>query len=287
MPRQPRPRYNEGGGAAWVHDSPCWPCCMETHDHVVMLGRELSKQLVREYNTTKYTVHGLFGIFAAGDPIEYNVTGKLRKPFQRPWNENYEGAKTEFIYTRLCALSQARHISTVCEIGFNAGLSAMLLLESARSAVVRSFDLGDFTWARRANELVRQAYGSRFPGVVFGDSTKALRRQRADDANFVCDAAFIDGAKTYKGRYQHILDLREVSRPGVPVFLDEITSEACVNGSVPEAEHRTECLPLSSGYYESTRAYSDACRNGSLRIIECAWPSKLIDKDGVCLGELL
>ena len=40
---------------------------MQTHDHVVTLGRELSKQLVREYNKTKYIVHGLFGIFAAGD----------------------------------------------------------------------------------------------------------------------------------------------------------------------------------------------------------------------------
>lgn len=287
----PITKYSENGGASWIKDPPCWPCCMQTHDHVVMLARELSKQLVREYETTHYVVHGLFGIFASGDPIEYNITGRARLPGQRPWYENYEGIKTKFMFSKLCALSQQRQINTICEIGFNAGLSAMLLLESARSARVLSFDLGDFMWARRADELVHQAYGARFPGVGFGNSTKLLRQHRHRDPAFNCDAAFIDGAKTYSGRLQHIHDVRSVSQPGVPVFLDEITSQACVNGTYSESgkssEHRQHCYHLSAGYYDSTRAYNYASRMGWLRIIECEWPVRHMNTDGVCLGELL
>ena len=104
----PITKYSENGGASWIKDPPCWPCCMQTHDHVVMLARELSKQLVREYETTHYVVHGLFGIFASGDPIEYNITGRARLPGQRPWYENYEGIKTKFMFSKLCALSQQR-----------------------------------------------------------------------------------------------------------------------------------------------------------------------------------
>ena len=39
----PITKYSENGGASWIKDPPCWPCCMQTHDHVVMLARELSK----------------------------------------------------------------------------------------------------------------------------------------------------------------------------------------------------------------------------------------------------
>ena len=70
-----------------------------------------------------------------------------------PWLINYAQVKTRFIFSRLCALSQQRPIRNVCEIGFNAGLSAMLLLEASRTARVLSYDLADFAWARRADEV--------------------------------------------------------------------------------------------------------------------------------------
>jgi hypothetical protein len=169
----------------WLHEAPCWPCCEVTHEHIVKLARELSKQLIREYNSTRYSVHGLFGIFANGDAIDYTIPGRSRNPGEAPYYTNYNHAKTRFMFSRLCALSRQRTVNTVCEIGFNAGLSALLLLESARSARVLSYDLGNFRWARRADELVRQAYGpSRFPGVAFGNSTAILREQRRRDPTF-------------------------------------------------------------------------------------------------------
>ena len=269
---------------------PCWPCCNATHDYIVKIARELSAQLIREGEKTRYNAHGLFGIFANGDAIDFNVTGRTRMKDQMPWLLNYHNAKTRFMFSRLCALAQQRQISTICEIGFNAGLSAMLLLETVRSARVLSYDLGDFRWARRADELVVAAYGrARFPGVRFGDSTSILRAQKQADPAFKCDAAFIDGSKKYDGRMQHLLDIRSVATSGVPVFLDEITSMRCINGSIPDvAQHRAECYALNEGYWESTRAYTNAVRSGLLRIVECTWPPRgLQDRDGICLAELL
>ena len=271
---------------------PCWPCCEVGHSHAVALARELSYQLIREANSTSYNVHGLFGIFASGDRINYTATGKHRAPHERPTAPNYGQVKTRFIYSRLCELSRSRSVSTVCEIGFNAGLSAILLLEATRSARVLSFDLGNFPWASRADELVREHYGSaRFPGVVFGEAHTTLREQAAREQQrgrqLRCDAAFIDGAKSYVGRLQHIQDIRAVSRLGTRIFLDEITSRECVDGSLSPSDYALRCKRINGAYYDATRAYSAAVRRGMMRVLDCAWPPHMNGTDGICLAELL
>ena len=50
-------------------------------------------------------------------------------------------------------------VRTVCEVGFNSGLSAMLFLESATHVRVVSFDLADLPWSARAAEVLAAAYG--------------------------------------------------------------------------------------------------------------------------------
>ena len=339
-----RGRQRPGSAAEWdaVRRPSCWPCCEEGHAHAVYLARELSYQLIREYNTTKYNVHGRFGIFADGDRVNYAVTGKPRLPFGAIHVENnYGHTKTRFIYSRLCELNRNNTINTICEIGFNAGLSAILMLEAARSARLVSFDLADFRWAHRADELVRQHYGRRrFPGVVFGDSslTVATLKDAAaaaaastgdvplvkmdgfegDDAARLpksdkqylqrhtrsgiipqalaqaigpplhCDAGFIDGAKTFTGRLRHILSMRSVSSPGTVVFMDEVTSKECCDGTFGDGdEHAARCKPLNEGYYDATRAYSHAAKRGLLKVVECDWPNGYNGTDGVCMGVLL
>ena len=163
------------------------------------------------------------------------------------------------------------------------------MLEASRSSRVVSFDLGDFKWARRADELVREMYGRRrFPGVVFGDSHRTLFATSEHEAGgqLRCDAAFVDGAKTYAGRLQHIRDLRAVSPSGARIFMDEVTSRACVDGTFSNAaEHDENCKKLNLGYYEATRAYTEAVRSGLMRVLECEWPSRTNQTDGVCMAE--
>jgi hypothetical protein len=61
--------------------------------------------------------------------------------------QRYAMTKTRFIFATLTAAFDPSAAVTVCELGFNAGHSAMLFLETLPNARVVSFDLGDTRWA--------------------------------------------------------------------------------------------------------------------------------------------
>jgi predicted O-methyltransferase YrrM len=263
-----------------------WPCDDgHLHSHVEHLARALSADLFDDFNRTKYDVHGLFGIFAQEERIAVGPkAGRLH-------NVNYNRTKTFFITSRLCRLAQSvtRPVRSVCEVGFCAGLSTLLLLEAAPGARVTSFDLGDLPWSRAADRLIRRAYpAERFPGVVFGDAAKTIARANSERP-LRCDAVFVDGDKTYDGRLKSIAELRAVSYRGAAVFMDEVTSLVCMNGTFAEVggEHERHCRALNDGYYASVRAYNHAYRLGWLTIDECVWPKHYRDRDGSCLGRFL
>jgi len=242
-------------------------------------ARALSQLLIDSRNVTKYGVHGLFGIFGSGDRIADNPA--------RRYFVNYEDTKVDFMYTHACRF--AKHVTrpTVCEIGFNAGLSALLLLESIPNARVLSFDLGDLPWSRAADKILRKSYGAaRFPGVTFGDSKRTIP-QVATKRPFRCDLSFVDGDKTYQGRYNTLVALRDVASNQSVVFMDEVTSEACVNGTYASdsAQHKRSCAALNHGYWPSVRAYNRACREGWLRVQRCVWPRRH-PHDGLCIGHI-
>ena len=248
----------------------------EAHSRVEALARALSNDLTLARNQTSYTVHGLFGIFARADSYEL-PSGKTRR-----LPVDYAGVKTSFIYQRVCELARAGRVKKVCEVGFNAGLSSLLFLEAAPDARVLSFDLGDMPWSRYADRILHSAYPTRFPGVIFGDSAKTISaRNRLRPLH--CDVVLIDGSKTYDGRLSSIVDMRNASRTGAAVFLDEISTRACVDGSLNVHEGNNRCSRKE--FWPAVRAYAHASRAGLLRVRECAWPPKYVDQDGICVGE--
>ena len=182
---------------------------------------------------------------------------------------------------------------TICEVGFNAGLSSLLLLEAGAHSRVISFDLGDFTWARSAEAWLRANYSaSRFLGVVFGDSSRTLPAFKASHADFSCDVMFIDGDKSYEGRRAQLRLMRAMSYPGAHLFFDEITSQQCMNGSVPLEHHSRECRTrdaLRLGYWPAMQAYDAATRAGEVKVLQCAWPraKRYANIDGICEAEFL
>lgn len=247
--------------------------CQSELSDIKAKARAFSQRLIDNRNVTKYDVHGLFGIFANGDVV-------AGRPNKRNFRD-YEDTKTNFMHAYACRLGQRMRKPTICEVGFNAGLSALLLLESVPNAIVLSFDLGDLPWAREAEKLLRKAYGARFAGVVWGDSKHTIQDMAIKQPN-LCDMVFVDGDKSYKGRYSTLWALSDASSPNAPVFMDEVTSMACVNGTFESgAEHAERCTEF--GQYPPVRAYNDACREGWFRVERCAWPRKH-PHDGICLG---
>ena len=239
----------------------------------------LSQLLIDDRNATKYDVHGLFGIFGNGDRVAGKST--LR------YFVDYENTKVDFMHDHACRFAKRATKPTVCEIGFNAGLSALLLLESVPNAQVLSFDLGDLPWSRAADAILRKSYGAaRFPGVTFGDS-KLTIPQMATKRPLRCDLSFVDGDKTYEGRYATLVALRGASSNLALVFMDEVTSKECVDGTYASdsSEHKRRCAALARGYWPSVHAYNRACREGWLRVHRCAWPRRH-PHDGICIGQI-
>ena len=94
------------------------------------------EQLARNFSRSLGWQHGKFGIFA----------------------NNYQRVKTRFMFLRVCELARQGRVRSMCELGFNAGLSALLLLEAAPGATLVSFDLGDLAPKATADQLKVRCY---------------------------------------------------------------------------------------------------------------------------------
>ena len=102
--------------------------CERGHQHMEQLAHNFSRSLGWQ--------HGKFGIFA----------------------NNYQRVKTRFMFLRVCELARQGRVRSMCELGFNAGLSALLLLEAAPGATLVSFDLGDLAPKATADQLKVRCY---------------------------------------------------------------------------------------------------------------------------------
>jgi hypothetical protein len=81
-----------------------------------------------------------------------------------------------------------------------------------------------------------------------------------------------------------LVALLDVSNTHSAVFMDEVTTQACVDGTYASgADHARQCAALDAGYWPSVRAYNRACREGWLSVQSCAWPGRH-RHDGICLG---
>ena len=224
------------------------------------------------------------------DPIDYAATtGKARLRYQRARNFDYEGVKTKFIYEKLCRLSQSSSIETVCRNWVQRRTQRHLDVGSSEKCDRLEFrpwrlQMGSSRRPARAASLREEAVS----GVVFGDSTRTIPSIARRSPNFTCDAGFIDGSKEYKEAFGSFHTMRTISHPGTRVFLDEVTSMECMNGTfTSDDEHAARCMRFNPAYYPASLAHNHAVLQGLMRVIECDWPVHYKNTDGICLAELL
>jgi hypothetical protein len=97
---------------------------------------------------------------------------------------------------------------TVCEVGFNAGHSALLWLLAGATRVI-SFELGQYNYSQLAAGWLLD----RFPGrlnVVLGDSFRTVPTYRTMFPHEKCDIVHVDGGHTTEDALGDILHLREL-----------------------------------------------------------------------------
>mmetsp|Transcript_49069 Transcript_49069/g.81467 ORF Transcript_49069/g.81467 Transcript_49069/m.81467 type:complete len:330 (+) Transcript_49069:361-1350(+) len=268
--------------AQQTYQGPRPPMC-HGYDEVEGLARAMSAHIMAAVK--QYRTHGYDSIFAQG-----------------PEGKTYDYAqiKTRFMWYQLCQISHERRVTSMCEIGFNAGLSAILLLQAVPRASVVSFDLGSQPWTRYAAGSVSKAYESRLT-VKFGPTSKSLLEMRKQHPNFDCDIMVVDGDKKELGRYADLHRLRALSYKGAKLFINSVTSLDCINGTYKSShsrEYKAQCQNYSNagrpmgGYpvlvnAPSSAAYNMAVREGLLRILACAWPPLLANTDGICMADFI
>ena len=128
-------------------------------------------------HSRNYIDPGMWGIFARGA------------------QRNYEGTKVRFIHEQLCARGtnevalRRMKQPVICEVGFCAGLSAMLFMESLPRARYVGWDLGDISWTESNIALMRRAYGERFLDVALGRAASTVPLYQNAHPELKCDGA--------------------------------------------------------------------------------------------------
>ena len=162
-----------------------------------------------------------------------------------------------FIYDVLRRSSpQSESRTTVCELGFNAGHSALLFLESLPQARVYSFDLCDGPWTLRNADRMAALYPDRFE-LIIGDSADTVPAFLS--RGIECDVVFVDGSKEAPHRRKDMALFRSFARKDAVVFLDEISSAACMRGT----------SPCEGDYAAISEMYLSLVRDGQLYILDC------------------
>lgn len=124
------------------------------------------------------------------------------------------------IHSLMHQMHDAMH---VCEIGFNAGHSAILFLSSGENIRLTSFDLGDLAWSYDLKERVGHLFPGRFKYIqgnsrdTLSEYATMLRSGLVDH----CDIMFVDGDHSYEGTKQHFADSIKIMSKGGILIVDD------------------------------------------------------------------
>lgn len=149
--------------------------------------------------------------------------------------QEFLASVSEIQTSREAAIKDGRPFKTICQTGFNAGVSALAFLCGSREhTVVRSFDLGEHSYTKQAESLINTLYPGRHQ-VTYGDSTLTLPVIIAN-GGLSCDFVFVDGGHTHAIAKADLLAFKKLSTPGTTIAVDNCNmwNAHHGNGGVPE-----------------------------------------------------
>jgi len=110
----------------------------------------------------------------------------------------------------------------VVEIGFNAGFSSAVFLETHPDVTVLSFDICAHSYVRPAKSYIDKKYPQRHT-LIEGDSTETVPRFAKSNPTERFDLIFIDGGHAYEIAKQDIENMKDLATPQAAVIMDDLT----------------------------------------------------------------
>jgi predicted O-methyltransferase YrrM len=111
-------------------------------------------------------------------------------------------------------------IKTILEIGFNAGHSSELFLETNKTTKVVSFDLGGFNHVTVGKSFVDKYYPFRH-SLILGDSTVTVPEFANSNEGVTFDLIFIDGGHQYPISKADLVNCKKMAHKDTLVIMDD------------------------------------------------------------------
>jgi hypothetical protein len=126
--------------------------------------------------------------------------------------------------TQRKASSTSSTFSTVCEVGFKTGHTALHFLKNTQ-ATLYEFDSGDHAYVKKAADLLK----SNFPGrlnSVWGNSLTTLPKFTSLHPDVQCDLMIIDAGHDYAGAAAHLQNFAKMATATHALALQEKPCDA-------------------------------------------------------------
>ena len=112
-------------------------------------------------------------------------------------------------------------------------------------------------------------------------ATVPYRRFIEGNPDFKCDVVFIDGEKFEKPRYDDIMNFRKISTLDTVLYMDEVNTLECVNGTVDRGHDKCK---EKQAWWGASLAYNSLVKEGKMVMDKCSFE---IPGDGMCSARFL
>lgn len=121
----------------------------------------------------------------------------------------------------LKAIVKNNNVKSVMEIGFNAGHSAEVILESNPNITLTSFDLGMHPYVQVGKNYIDNKYPFKHR-LILGDSTHTVPLFINENPNVKFDVIFIDGGHMYNIAKCDFMNCIQLAHKDTIVIVDDI-----------------------------------------------------------------
>ena len=136
-------------------------------------------------------------------------------------NSNQLPQQVELLYR----LVKSNKVTSVLEIGFNAGHGSNLILSTKKSVHVTSFDIGEHLYISTAKRFIDETYRGRHT-LIYGDSCLTVPQYSKTYQDRKFDLIFIDGGHDYQTALNDLVNCKALSHTNTIVVLDDTVSRS-------------------------------------------------------------